>query len=84
VIETGEGEYGDDRAALEGILRAVLQEMIPSLAIKKTAKEAWDAIAMMRVGADRVRVSKAQNLHKEYEGIRFKAGETVDEFGMRL
>jgi hypothetical protein len=84
VIETGKGDYDDDRSALEAILRAVPPEMIPLLAVKKTAKEAWDAIATIRVGADRVRESKAQNLRKEYEAIRFKPGETVDEFGMRL
>jgi hypothetical protein len=84
VIETGKGDYDDDRSAMEAILRAVPPEMIPLLAVKKTAKEAWDAIATIRVGADRVRESKAQNLRKEYEAIRFKPGETVDEFGMRL
>jgi hypothetical protein len=84
VIETSEGDYGDDHAALEGIFRAVPPEMIPSLAVKKTTKEAWDAIKVIRVGADRVRVSKAQNLRKEYEALRFKPGETIDEFGMRL
>jgi hypothetical protein len=84
VIETGAGDYDDDRSAMEAILRAVPSEMIPLLAVKKTAKEAWDAIATIHTGADRVRESKAQNLRKEYEAIRFKPGETVDEFGMRL
>jgi hypothetical protein len=54
------------------------------LAVKKTAKEAWDAMATIRVGAERVRESKAQNLRNECEAIRFKPGETVDEFGIRL
>jgi hypothetical protein len=54
------------------------------LAVKKTAKEAWDAMATIRVGAERVRESKAQNLRNECEVIRFKPGETVDEFGIRL
>jgi hypothetical protein len=40
VIETGQGEYADDRSAMEAILRAVPQEMIPTLAVKNTAKEA--------------------------------------------
>jgi hypothetical protein len=31
-----------------------------------------------------VRESKAQLLHKEYDHMRFKQGETVDDFGMRL
>jgi hypothetical protein len=84
VIETGERDYGDDRSAMEGILWSVPSKMIPSLAVKSMAKEAWDAIATIRVGADRMRVSKAQNLRKEYEALLFKAGETIDEFAMWL
>ncbi|XP_071676689.1 uncharacterized protein [Lolium perenne] len=82
--ETGKGDYEDDRSAMEAILCVVPSEMIPLLAIKKTAKEAWDAIATIRIGADRVCASKTHNLRKEYEAIRFKPGETIDEFGMRL
>jgi hypothetical protein len=54
------------------------------LAVKDTAKEAWDAIKTIRVGADRVRDSKAQNFRKQYEDLRFKSGESVDDFGLRL
>lgn len=84
VIEIGEGEYDNDCAAMEAILRAVPQEMIPMLAVKKTAKEAWDAIKTIRVGAERVRESKALVLRKQYESIRFKPDESVNNFGMRL
>jgi hypothetical protein len=59
VIETGEGDYDDDRSAMEAILRAVPPEMIPMLTVKKTAKEAWDVIATIRVSAEHVRESKA-------------------------
>ena len=38
VIESGEGEYDDDRSAMEAILRAVPQEILPMLAVKKTTK----------------------------------------------
>jgi hypothetical protein len=84
IIDTGEGEYDDDRMALEAILWAVPMEMIPMLAVKETTKEAWDAIKTIRVGADRVRGSKAQNIRKQYEDLRFKPGEFVDDFGLRL
>lgn len=47
--------------------------MIPTLAVKKTAKEAWDTIKTIRVGADRVRVSKAQMLRNQYEALRFNS-----------
>jgi hypothetical protein len=81
VIDTGVGEYDDDRTVLEAILRAVPPEMIPMLAVKDTAKEAWDTMKTIRVGADRVRDSKAESFRKQYEDLRFKPGESVDDLG---
>jgi hypothetical protein len=64
VIESGEGDFSDDSLAIEAILGVVPPEMIPTLAIKKTAKEAWYAIKVIRVGNERVRESEAQLLCK--------------------
>jgi hypothetical protein len=54
-------------------------------------KEAWDAVAAMRVGADRVKEVNVQKLSKEFENIEFKDGERplmilvwVKDFGMRI
>lgn len=62
VIETGDGDYRDDRNALAALLRAVPQEMKAGLAVKETAREAWDAILVMRVGADRVKEANVEHL----------------------
>ena len=61
--------------ALEAILQAVPPEMIPGLAVKRTAKEAWEANRAMRVGSDRVRKGKVQQLKKEFEMISFRDGD---------
>ncbi|XP_073362516.1 uncharacterized protein [Aegilops tauschii subsp. strangulata] len=79
-----DADYRDDRPALEAILRAVPPEMLATLAVKETAKEAWDSIKTIRLGVDRVRKAKAQSLRREFDNIRFKDGETVDEFALRL
>ena len=52
---SGMGEPGDreDMAALSALIRAVPPEMVPVLAVKDTAHEAWEAIRMMRVGVNR-------------------------------
>ena len=83
-IELGADDYQEDRMALEAILQAVPPEMMPGLAIKRTAKEAWEAIRAMRVGSDRVRKGKVQQLKKEFEMISFRDGESVDDFALRL
>ena len=80
------GKPGDreDMAALSALLRAVPPEMVPVLAVKETAAEAWDAIKLMRMGVRRAREATAQRLRKEFEQITFKDGETLDAFGMRI
>jgi hypothetical protein len=83
-IELGADDFQEDRMALEAILQAVPPEMLAGLAVKRTAKEAWEAIRAMRVGSDRVRKGKVQQLKKEFELISFHYGETVDDFALRL
>jgi hypothetical protein len=77
-------EYHDDRLAFAVILRAVQPEMLSSLATKRTAQSAWEAIKSRRIGVQRVRDANAEQLRKEFDQIRFKYGESVDDFSMRL
>jgi hypothetical protein len=84
VVEHGVGDYHDDREALGTILGAVPPEMLRSLAVKDTAKEAWDALKTLRLGSERVREARAQTRRSEFENLRFKDGEKVEQFAMRL
>ena len=52
----------DDMSALEAILVAVPTEYREPLGAKSSAKEAWEAIAAMRVGFDRAKKTTAQLL----------------------
>jgi hypothetical protein len=55
-----------------------------SLSNKRTTKEAWDAIAVARIGSDRARKSTLQVLRKQWENLAFKPGEDVDDFTLHL
>jgi hypothetical protein len=70
--------------ALDAITNAVLQEMLASLAVKKTTAEAWEAVRSLRIGSKVVQNVRTQRLRSEIESIRFKEGESVDDFTMRL
>jgi hypothetical protein len=70
--------------ALDAITSTVPQEMLASLAVKATTAEAWEAVRSLRIGNEVVRNARAQRLRTEYESIRFKEGETIDDFTMRL
>jgi hypothetical protein len=54
-VKKGEPDPQEDMMALDTLVSTVPQEMVVTVAEKKTTKEAWDAIATMRVGDDRVK-----------------------------
>jgi hypothetical protein len=51
---------------------------------KKSAKEGWEGIRAMMLGAERVKEVNAQKLLGEFEAIAFKMGETIDDFAVRI
>jgi hypothetical protein len=83
-IKPGDVTLQEDRMALDAITSAVLQEMLASLAVKVTPVEAWEVVRSLRIGSEVVWNARAQRLRTEFKSIRFKEGETVDDFTMRL
>jgi hypothetical protein len=74
----------EDRMALDAITSAVPQEMLASLVVKAIVAEAWEVIRSLRICSEVVRNTRAQRLRMEFESIRFKEGESVHDFTMRL
>jgi hypothetical protein len=83
-VRYGDVDYYEDRRVLDASIAAVPSEMQFSLSKKRTAKEAWDAIAAARIGSDRVRKTTLQALCKEWENLAFKPGEDVNDFALCL
>ncbi|XP_066358327.1 uncharacterized protein [Miscanthus floridulus] len=83
-VEFEDVEFDEDRSALDAICSAVQEDMVPALATKASAKEAWEAIRTLRIGDDRVRKATAQNLRAEYESIALREGEAIEDFALRL
>ena len=71
-------------SALEAILAAVPVEYRESLGAKSSTKEEWEAIAAMRVSFDRAKKATAQLLKQDCANLKFKDGETVEDFSLRL
>ena len=74
----------EDMSALEAILAAVPAEYREPLGVKSSAKEAWEAITAMRVGSNHAKKAKAQLLKQKYANLKFKDGESVEDFSLRL
>ena len=77
-------DENDDRRALQIILTGIPPEMLRVLAAKDTVKTAWETIKTMRMGSERAREAKAQVRRREFEDLRFRDGESVEDFGLRL
>jgi hypothetical protein len=82
--DPNESEYHDDRQAMAGLLRSVLSEMWSTLARKRTVKEAWDAVKVLRIEDDRARDANTHQLRREFGMLAFKGGKSVIEFGIRI
>lgn len=59
------------------ILRAVPSEMIRTLIVKKTYKEAWENLKVLGTGVN-------QHLRTEFEQNAFHDGEMLGAFNMRI
>ncbi|WVZ96374.1 hypothetical protein U9M48_042025 [Paspalum notatum var. saurae] len=77
-------ERARDQRALAAILRAEPADMKAGLAVKVTAKEAWEAVRSMRVGDDLVKQASKQRLWKEFENFKFRDGECVDDVAVHV
>lgn len=73
-----------DKMAMAAIYQGISEDIILSLAKKKSAKEAWSALKTMFMGADRVKTAKIQTLKVEFEALNMKESEGIDDFVMKL
>jgi hypothetical protein len=73
-----------NQMALATIYQAIPEGTLFLLSQKKTAKSAWEALRTMHIGDQRLRDAKLQTLRLEFEGLRMKETESVDDFAVRL
>ena len=72
-------EVKKDKMALATIYQGIPEDLLISLAEKKTAKEAWDALKTMFMGVERVKIARIQTLKTEFEAMTMMETEGVDE-----
>ena len=76
-VDKGTDNKEDDMSALEAILTTVSTEYMEPLGAKSSTKEAWEAVAAMRVGSGRAKKATTQLLKQEYADLKFKDGKMV-------
>lgn len=73
-----------DKVALAAIYQAIPEDVLLSVADKKAAKEAWEAIKTMRLGAERARQARVQTLKIEFETMKMTEAESIEDFSLKL
>ncbi|GJX69130.1 ribonuclease H-like domain, reverse transcriptase, RNA-dependent DNA polymerase [Tanacetum coccineum] len=73
-----------DKLALAAIYQGIPEDLLLSLAEKQTAKDAWETLKTMFMGAERVKTAKVQTLKAEFETLSMKDTEIIDDFAMKV
>lgn len=73
-----------DKIALAMIYQGIPEDMLLSIAEKKTAMAAWDAIKTLYQGAEQVKKARVQTLKTEFEALNMKESDKLDDFYMKL
>jgi hypothetical protein len=84
VIENDNVDQHEEMMALDALCSAVPPEMASTIAKKEMAKEAWDAIATMRVDDDRVKKATTQQLRQKFDLTTFDDSETIEDYTLCL
>ena len=77
-------EVKKDKMVLAAIYQGIPEDLLLVLAEKQSAKEAWEALKVMFMGEDRVKIARIQTLKAEFEALNMKESEVVDEFIVKV
>ncbi|XP_071695074.1 uncharacterized protein [Rutidosis leptorrhynchoides] len=86
-IETPVGMTVDEKQsklARAFLFQTVPEDVLLQVAKNKTAKEVWESLKTCYLGADRVQKTRLHTLKSEFEGLRMKDSESIDEFAGKL
>ena len=81
-IETTETEKNDMATAL--IFQSIPEALVLQVGELETAKKVWDAIKARHLGADRVREARLQTLKAEFDRLKMKETDSIDDFVGKL
>lgn len=84
VVETETTEVDKNTMATALLFQAIPETLIIQIGNLTTAKKIWDAVKVRYVGADRVREARLQTCKTEFDRLRMKDSDTIDEFVGKL
>lgn len=79
-IETGSKHVKKNYVAIALMFQSIPEALTLQVGNLGTAKEVWDAIKTRHVGAERVREARVQTLMSEFDKLKMKEGDKIDDF----
>lgn len=80
--ESTDGEKNNVAIAL--LFQSIPETLILQIGESETAKKIWEAIKSRHMGADRVREARLQTLMSEFDRLRMKDDDKIDDFVGKL
>lgn len=84
IIETEEKDDERNNMAMALLVQSIPESLFLQVGELDTAKKAWDAIKTRHMGADRVKEARLQTLMAEFDRLKMKDNENIDEFTGRI
>lgn len=84
LIEPGNVDPDRNDLAMGLLYQSVPESLIMQIGDQETAKKLWETIQARHVGADRVKEARLQTLDSEFDRLRMRDNETLDEFVGKL
>lgn len=83
-IDPGSTDAKKNNVAVAVLFQSIPEDLILQVGNLSTAKEIWEAIKTRNLGADRVREARLQTLISEFDNLKMKDNNTIDEYASLL
>ncbi|XP_048622641.1 uncharacterized protein LOC106377735 [Brassica napus] len=83
-VETEAENNEKNDMALALLFQSIPESLILQVEELGAAKQVWDAIKTRHVGAERVKEARLQTLMTEFDRLKMKETESIDDFGGKL
>ncbi|XP_022562478.1 uncharacterized protein LOC111208054 [Brassica napus] len=84
IIETATEEDDKNDMAIALLFQAIPETLVLQVGELDTAKKVWDAIKNRHVGAERVKEARLRTLMAEFDRLKMKDTEKIDDFAGKL
>ncbi|KAL4556371.1 hypothetical protein LXL04_039022 [Taraxacum kok-saghyz] len=74
----------NNKSARSFIFQAILEDILLQATKKNTAKKLWDSLKTRYLGVDRVQEARLHTLKSDFQALRMKDGESINEFAGKL